>query len=298
MSQRINNESMKINRHLKRLQMLVLYGLACGAFGFSFSTQGAVTNVSMVSFTYTPDAVTINVNDTVQWTYNGSLHSSTSDATPTPLWDSGVHSTGFTPFPFKFTSAGTFPYHCTTHVVTFNMRGSVTVLAAANVRPTVAITNPTNGAVLSAPATIALAATASDSDGSVANVQFFNGSASLASVTNSPYSVVVNNLGAGDYTFSAVANDNGGLSATNAIVVHVVTAVPVVLSDLQRPSPTSFQFSYSANVGLRYVVQRSGDLLGFTPISTNTAASTPVTFLDSGATGAVNFYRVGRLPNP
>ncbi len=103
--------------------------------------------------------------------------------------------------------------------------------------------------------------------------------------TSSPYSVVVNNLGAGDYTFSAVATDNGGLRATNAIVVHVVTPVPIVLSALQRPSPTSFQFNYSANVGLRYVVQRSGALPSFTPISTNTAASNPVTFLDNGADG-------------
>jgi hypothetical protein len=178
------------------------------------------------------------------------------------------------------------------------MKGSVTVLGGANVPPTVAVTNPPNGAVLSAPATIALAATAADSDGSVANVQFFQGSTPLATVTSSPYSVAVNNLGVGNYTFSAVTADNGGLTATNSITVHVVTPVPVVLSALQRPSPTSFQFSYSANVGLRYVVQRSGNLTGFTPISTNTAASNPVTFLDNGATGPVNYYRVGRLPNP
>jgi hypothetical protein len=152
--------------------------------------------------------------------------------------------------------------------------------------------------VLSAPATITLAATASDPCGSVTNVQFLQGTTSLGNVTSSPYSVVVNSLGAGDYTFSAVATDNGGLSATNAIVVHVVTPVPVVLSGLQRPSPTSFQFSYSANVGLRYVVQRSSDLANFFTLVTNTATSNPMTFLDSVATGPVNFYRVGRLPNP
>jgi hypothetical protein len=178
------------------------------------------------------------------------------------------------------------------------MRGTVTVQGAGNVPPTVAVTNPPDGAVLSAPATIALAATAADSDGSVANVQFFQGTAPLANVTSIPYSVAVNNLGAGDYTFSAVATDNGGLSATNAIVVHVVTPVPVVLSALQRPSPSSFQFNYSANVGLRYVVQRSSDLANFFTFVTNTATSNPMTFLDTVATGPVNFYRVGLLPNP
>ena len=139
------------------------------------------------------------------------------------------------PFSFSvpFANAGTYPYHCTLHVVTHNMRGSVTV-QAADVPPMVTVTNPPNGAILSAPATIALAAAASDSDGSVTNVQFFQGTASLANVTSSPYSVVVNNLEAGDYTFSAVATDNGGLSATNAIVVHVVTPVAIVLSAPQR----------------------------------------------------------------
>ena len=277
---------------------MVLYGLACGAFGFPLSALAATIDVSVTNYTYVPDAVTINVNDTILWTWKATFHSSTEDTTPTPLWDSGVLLSIEATYSRQFTSVGTFPYHCSVHVNTHNMRGSVTVQAAANVPPTVTITNPPDGTVLSAPATIALAASASDSDGSVTNVQFFQETASLANVTSSPYSVAVNNLGAGDYTFSAVATDNGGLSATNGIVVHVVTPVPVVLSAVQRPSPTSFQFSYSANVGLQYIVQRSGDLMNFTPINTNTAASNPVTFLDNGAAGAVNFYRVGRLPNP
>ena len=174
----------------------------------------------------------------------------------------------------------------------------VTVSVANDVPPTVTVTNPPDGAVLSTPATIALAATAADVDGSVTNVQFFQGTASLGNVTSSPYGVTVNNLGAGDYTFSAVATDNGGLSATNAITLHVVTPVPIVLGNLQRTSPTSFQFTYSATVGLRYVVERSGSLTIFTPIATNTAASNPVTFLDNAALGTLKFYRVGLLPNP
>jgi plastocyanin len=284
-----------MKKHLGRLLVMVLYGLAFGAFGCGFSAQAAVVNVGITNYTYLPDAVTINVNDTIQWTWDAVFHSTTSDTVG--LWDSGIHSPTFS-YSVTFTNAGTFPYHCTPHVLTHNMRGTITVQATGNVPPTVAVTDPPDGAVLSAPATINLAATAADSDGSVANVQFFQGTAPLANVTSIPYSVAVNNLGAGDYTFSAVATDNGGLSATNAIVVHVVTPVPVVLSGLQRPSPTSFQFSYSANVGLRYIVQRSSDLANFITFVTNTATSNPMTFLDSVATGAVNYYRVGRLPNP
>ena len=287
---------MRIEHLLKHIVRPAFYGLAAWGLACPLSGQAATTNVSVLNtLTYMPVAVTINAGDTVQWTWSGTSasHSSTSD---TGLWDSGIRSAPSS-FSFAFTSTGTFPYHCSNPFHT-TMKGSVTVLAVANVPPTVTVTNPPNGTVLSAPATIALAATASDPGGSVTNVQFFQGTASLTNLTSSPYSVVVNDLGAGDYTFSAVATDNGGLRATNAIVLHVVTPVPVVLSALQRPSPTSFQFNYSANVGLRYVVQRSGVLPSFTPISTNTAASNPVTFLDNGAAGAVNFYRVGRLPNP
>ena len=292
---------MKIKHSLKHWSLPALCGLAGWVLACPLSGQAATTTNVDVSNTlnalgFFPPTVTINVNDQVTWNWKGTGSHSTTD---TGVWDSGAPVSGRQPFSFTFANEGTFPYHCSNPFHISVMTGSVIVLAVANTPPTVTITNPPDGTVLSAPATIALAASASDSNGgSVTNVQFFQGTTSLTNVTSSPYSVAVNNLGAGDYTFSAVATDNGGLRRTNAIVVHVVTPVSVVLSALQRPSPTSFQFSYSANVGLRYVVLRSGDLTSFSPINTNTAASNPVTFLDNGAAGAENFYRVGRLPNP
>jgi len=292
---------MKIKHSLKHWSLPALCGLAGWALACPLSGQAATTTNVDVSNTlnalaFFPPTVTISVNDQVTWNWKGTGSHSTTD---TGVWDSSPIAPAPHSFSFSFANGGTFPYHCANPFHTSVMTGSVIVLAVANTPPTVTITNPPDGTVLSEPATIALAARASDPDGgSVTNVQFFQGTASLANVVSSPYSVAVNNLGAGDYTFSAVATDNGGLTATNGITVHVVTPVPVVLSAMQRPSPTSFQFSYSANVGLRYVVLRSGDLTSFSPISTNTAASNPVTFLDNGAAGAENFYRVGRLPNP
>ena len=49
----------------------------------------------------------------------------------------------------------------------------------ADVPPTVAITSPTNGASFTAPAIVPITATASDSDGSVTNVAFFDGATLL-----------------------------------------------------------------------------------------------------------------------
>jgi hypothetical protein len=103
---------------------------------------------------------------------------------------------------------------------------------------------------------------------------------------------------AGNYTFSAVATGDGGLAATNSITVHVVAPIPTTFTAPQRASASSFQFSYAANAGLRYVVERSGDLKNWIGINTNTAASGTVSFLDNNASPNVEFYRVRLLPNP
>ncbi len=78
----------------------------------------------------------------------------------------------------------------------------------------------------------------------------------------------------------------------------MVTPVAIVLSNLLRLSDSEFRFSYTANAGLRYVVERSASLSNFSGINTNTAGSGSVTFTDSDASGGLNFFRVRRLPNP
>jgi chitinase len=249
-----------------------------------------VTNVSVGDNFFSPKAVTISVNDQVKWTWTGSAqHSSTSN---TGLWNSGLHGKGAT-FVNTFSSAGTFPYHCTVHA---GQLGTVTVQAAAEIPPTVVISSPASGSVLNAPATFTLTASASAPGGSVGSVEFFQDGTSLGIATSSPYTQTVNNLGAGNYTFSAVATDNGGLKATNSISLVVVALQPIVLSAPIRISDTVFQFSFSANPGSNYVVQRSTDLFNWTGISTNVATSNQV-FQDTNAPAGSAFYRVGPLPN-
>jgi hypothetical protein len=134
----------------------------------------------------------------------------------------------------------------------------------------------------------------------VTNVQFLADSTVLTNETVAPFSVTTNNLTAGSYTFSAVATDNAGLTATNAVTINVVTPVPLALDTPTQLSSTSFQFNYSANVGLSYVIQQSTNLAStnWIAIFTNTATSNPVTFVDSNAIANPGFYRVIRLPNP
>ncbi len=110
-SEQFDNELMKLRYFPGQAVRLVLWRLAGWAFICALSGRAATTNVSVLNtLTYMPVAVTINEGDTVQWTWSGTSasHSSTSD---TGLWDSGIHSAPFS-FPLSFTSAGTFPYHC------------------------------------------------------------------------------------------------------------------------------------------------------------------------------------------
>jgi hypothetical protein len=172
---------------------------------------------------------------------------------------------------------------------------------SANVPPSVAITAPTNGATFAAPWSGEILVTVSDSDATVNKVDFFASGTLLGTVTNPPAntSFAVTNLAAGNYTLTAVATDSFGLTNTPVGAgINVVTPVAIVLSSAQRLSATSFQFNYTANTGLSYIVLRSNGLPGLSPISTNTATSSTVNFLDNSATGALNFYRVQLVPNP
>jgi len=83
----------------------------------------------------------------------------------------------------------------------------------------------------------------------------------------------------------------------NDVTLTVVTPVPIVLGAVQRFG-TQFVFSYSADVGLRYAVERSATGSNWTTIRSNTANVNPTTFTDTAATNRMNFYRVKRLPNP
>jgi glucose/arabinose dehydrogenase len=97
---------------------------------------------------------------------------------------------------------------------------------APNQAPTVTIDSPTNNASFNAPASVPIDVTAMDADGSVANVQFFDGAASLGNDVLFPYSLTAS-LAPGNHALSAVATDNMGASSTSAVVNVIVRTVPI-----------------------------------------------------------------------
>ena len=82
--------------------------------------------------------------------------------------------------------------------------------------PSVSLTAPANKTTFTTPATIDIAATASDPDGSISKVEFYNGTAKLGEDASSPYSYSWTNVAKGSYTLTAVVTDNAGNKATSA----------------------------------------------------------------------------------
>jgi uncharacterized repeat protein (TIGR01451 family) len=101
-----------------------------------------------------------------------------------------------------------------------------TILNDDNAPPTVSITNPVNGAAFTVGTNILIEATASDPDGSVAKVGFFQGNISLGEDSTVPYSVIWSNVAAGTYTLTATATDNRGATATSGPVNITVSSLP------------------------------------------------------------------------
>lgn len=134
------------------------------------------------------------------------------------------------PYTYSWTSVAAGSYAVTAKA-TDNVGATTTSTAitiVVNKPPMVSLTAPANGAVLAAPATIAFAATASDSDGTIAKVDFLNGAAVVHSSTTSPYSYGWANVAAGVYTVAARATDNLGGVTTSTAVKVTVDQPPVV----------------------------------------------------------------------
>ena len=181
--------------------------------------------------------------------------------------------------------------------------GNVTLQAATfsgpapptNSPPTVAITDPTNNATYLAGANITIQAGASDTDGSVAQVQFFAGTNLLGTATANPYSVTWTNVPVGDYNLTAKATNNQGATSTSSAVnISVVNNAPAAVT-LVDPmlSGNNFSLSFTTQSGVAYSVQFTDSLSPITWSGLTNFGGTGTTFTVTDTTAAAQrFYRV------
>jgi plastocyanin len=251
---------------------------------FVAGAQGHIT-VTDDGFSFTPDPVTVQVGDIVSWVDDGS-------GPYAIISDTGAWQTFQTPGGIIFSQAGTFPYHDD-----FGDFGTIQV--NVNMPPTVTVTNPAPGAVLSPPATFVFGADASDPDSDgLSDVEFFVGTKMVDDVFFSPFTTTVTNLAAGTYTLTAIAFDNAGASATNSITITVGVQLPLTLTSASV-ARGQFQFSASGlTVGKTNVLLTTTNLLtpraNWSPVVTNVAAAATLSLTNVQRNSA--FFRLVQLP--
>ena len=137
---------------------------------------------------------------------------------------------------------------------------SPTPTPTPNAAPAVSLTSPTEGTTFAAPANITINANATDGDGTVAKVEFFQGSTKLGEDSTAPYSYTWGSVSAGNYTLTAKATDNAGATTTSSAVNVVVNSSPADFS--LSASPTSRNIKRGAQTTYTITATPSGGFTG------------------------------------
>lgn len=182
---------------------------------------------------------------------------------------------------------------------------------SSNAPPRVGITSPANGASFTAPANITIQAQATDSDGSVARVDFLSNGTRVGSDASAPYSMSLANLAAGSYSIVARAIDNLGATADSSAVNLSVAAGTATSTSAGRiaAGPTmglagsrTFSFTPSAAGGtIRWSVARltTPELGGSTTTTSSlfTATGASASFNLTQTSGSQTVYRITASDN-
>jgi hypothetical protein len=115
-----------------------------------------------------------------------------------------------------------------------------------NLPPTAVLTSPVANSSFTSQANISITANASDADGSVNLVEFYNGSTKLGSASSAPYSFNWDNVAAGIYSLTAIATDN-----QNARTVSSAVSISV-LNKTTTPNKHPIIHIYNPRKGTSY----------------------------------------------
>src|SRR5260221_3838149 len=133
------------------------------------------------------------------------------------------------PFTFAWANVPAGTYSLTAKA-TDNLSAVTTSAAIAatvsnpNVAPVISLTSPASNAGFTTGSTVAINANATDSDGTIAKVEFFQGTTKLGEDVSGPFTFAWASVPAGSYTLTAKATDNAG-------AITVSAGVPVAVSD-------------------------------------------------------------------
>jgi uncharacterized protein YqfB (UPF0267 family) len=109
---------------------------------------------------------------------------------------------------------------------------------AANIAPTVSITNIATSVSLGSTSTVSITAGAADSDGTISKVDFYSSDTLLGTTTVSPYTFSKSDIQPGTYVITAKATDNRGAVTTSVKVVVTIVAPVISLKSLNNSNTT------------------------------------------------------------
>jgi len=179
-------------------------------------------------------------------------------------------------------------------VLNKSLLDNVTASFLTNVPPVISWLLPTNNALFIQPRTITLTASASDADGFVTNVAFFNGPNLLGNMATgfaNEFSLVWSNVVPAIYNLTAVATDNLGATNNSSATIEIVVK-PIVVQVSAPQAGGQFSFSFQGQNGQNYVLETSTNLASWTPVWTNATTNGIVWFTNTSATDLDRFYRV------
>jgi hypothetical protein len=204
------------------------------------------------------------------------------------------------PFSITWQDVAVGTYHLTAVAtdaggISTTSNGIIVNVTEPNMAPVVTLASPTSGATFNAPATIQLAATASDEDGSVQKVEFYSGGNLLSTDTAAPYEFTWTDVAAGSYAIAAVVTDNRGTSTASATAFVTVNAAPAVAITSPAPNatftaPATVQINADAT-DLEGPVAQVAFYAGVTLIGTDTTAPFAVAW-ENVAAGAYQLTAV------
>lgn len=122
----------------------------------------------------------------------------------------------------------------------------VLVQQTSNSNPTTNISSPTENQSFAQGSDITISASASDLDGTISKVEFYDGATKLGEDTASPYMYTWANANVGDHEIKAIVTDNDAVEGTSQIVNITVVAVQACSETSDESQQGSFSTGFTA----------------------------------------------------
>jgi hypothetical protein len=150
----------------------------------------------------------------------------------------------------------------------------IVVSASGNSNPSVSITSPNNNASFKEGESISITANATDLEGSIAKVEFFDGTTSLGEDTSTPFAITYNSATIGTHALTAVATDELGAMGVSDVVNITVNDV----LSCEETSSSSAEGTFSV-----------GYTMTFESVGSNVTVT--IELLDTDRAGVVAYLR-------